>query len=85
MSTDNSYRAIHADGREPRRVLRADRNPFRGGWRVVPASSIAFSHKSMWGLLTPRGTFTGITARLARPDHSHLFIALDAAMSRTKT
>jgi polyisoprenoid-binding protein YceI len=28
---------------------------------VAPASCIAFSHKSMWGLFTARGTFTGIT------------------------
>jgi len=64
MSTTDGSRAIHAaavslfgsDGRIE--------NPFRGGWRVAPASSIDFSHKSMWGLLTPRGTFTGITGEV---------------------
>jgi hypothetical protein len=61
MSTDNSSRASQAaalnlfgsDGRVE--------SPFRGDWRVAPTSSVAFSHKSMWGLLTARGIFTGFT------------------------
>jgi polyisoprenoid-binding protein YceI len=72
MSTNNSARASHtaavnlfgSDGRIE--------SPFRGDWRVAPASSIDFSHKSMWGLLTPRGTFTGITGEVHITDDGYV-------------
>jgi polyisoprenoid-binding protein YceI len=85
MSTTNGSRAIHAaagslfgsDGRIE--------NPFRGGWRVAP-SSIDFSHKSMWGLLTPRGTFTGITGEVHITDDGYVSgeLTVDAESITTK-
>jgi polyisoprenoid-binding protein YceI len=86
MSTDNSSRASQAaalnlfgsDGRVE--------SPFRGGWRVAPASSVAFSHKSMWGLLTARGTFTGITgeARITGDGYVTGTLTVDAESITTK-
>jgi polyisoprenoid-binding protein YceI len=71
MSTDNSYRAsppaalnlFGSDGRVE--------SPFRGDWQVAPGSSVAFSHKSMWGLFTARGTFTGITGEVHITDDGY--------------
>jgi polyisoprenoid-binding protein YceI len=86
MSTTNGSRAIQAaavslfgsDGRIESR--------FRGGWRVAPASSIDFSHKSMWGLLTPRGTFTGITGEVRVTDDGYVTgkLNVDAGSIATK-
>jgi polyisoprenoid-binding protein YceI len=86
MSTNNSSRASHvaagnlfgSDGRIE--------SPFRGDWQVAPASSIDFSHKSMWGLLTPRGTFTGITGEVHITDdgYSSGKLTLDAGSITTK-
>jgi polyisoprenoid-binding protein YceI len=72
VSTNNGSRASHvaagnlfgSDGRAE--------SPFRGDWRVGPASSVGFSHKSMWGLLTPRGTFTGMTGEVHITDDGYV-------------
>jgi polyisoprenoid-binding protein YceI len=86
MSTNNRSRASHAavvnlfgsDGRVE--------SPFWGDWRVAPASSIDFSHKSMWGLLTPRGTFTRITGEVRVTDDGYATgqITVDAESITTK-
>jgi polyisoprenoid-binding protein YceI len=61
-------------------------SPLRGDWRVAPASSIDFSHKSMWGLLTPRGTFTGITGEVRVTDDGYVTgqLTVDAGSIATK-
>jgi polyisoprenoid-binding protein YceI len=72
MSAVNSYRAsppaalnlFGSDGRVE--------SPFRGDWRVAPASSVAISHKSMWELFTARGTFTGITGEAHITDDGYV-------------
>jgi polyisoprenoid-binding protein YceI len=86
MSTDSSSRTTQAahlnlfgsDGRVE--------SPFRGGWRVARASSVAISHKSMWGLFTARGTFTGITGGVHITDDGYVTgtLTVDAESLTTK-
>jgi polyisoprenoid-binding protein YceI len=86
MSTNNGSDTSHAasvnvfgsDGRVEGR--------FRGDWRVAPASSVAFSHKSMWGLFTARGTFTGITGAPHITDDGYVSgtLTVDAESITTK-
>lgn len=86
MSTNNGSRTSHvaagnlfgSDGRVE--------SPFRGDWRAAPASPIDFSHKSMWGLLTLRGTFTGITGEVHITDDGYVSgkLTVDAESITTK-
>jgi polyisoprenoid-binding protein YceI len=86
MSTNNGSRTSHvaagnlfgSDGRVE--------SPFRGDWRVAPASPIDFSHKSMWGLLTLRGTFTGVTGEVHITDDGYVSgkLTVDAESITTK-
>jgi polyisoprenoid-binding protein YceI len=86
MSTDNSSRAtlpatlnlFGSDGRVE--------SPFRGDWQVAPASSAAFSQKSMWGLFAVRGTFTGITGEARITDDGYVTgtLTVDAESLTTK-
>jgi polyisoprenoid-binding protein YceI len=95
MSTDNSFlasqaAALHLFGQPAALNLFGSdgrvESPFRGDWRVAPASSVAFSHKSMWGLLTARGTFTGITGEGHITDDGYVtaMLAVDAESLTTK-
>jgi polyisoprenoid-binding protein YceI len=76
MSTDNGFRTIQpaalnlfgSDGRVE--------SPFRGDWRLAKASSVAISHKSLWGLFTVRGTFTGITGETHVTDDGYVTATL---------
>ncbi|NGO13736.1 YceI family protein [Streptomyces sp. HC44] len=58
-----------------------------GLWQLDPArSTVAFRHKTMWGMVTVKGTFTGATGDgEVRPDGSASgTVTLDAASLDTK-
>jgi polyisoprenoid-binding protein YceI len=61
-------------------------SPFRGYWRLAPASSVAISHKSMWGLFTARGTFSSVTGEAHITDDGYATgtLAVDAESITTK-
>jgi polyisoprenoid-binding protein YceI len=86
MSTDRSVRTTRpaclnlfdTDGRVE--------SPFRGDWRMAPASSVAISHKSMWGLFTARGTFTRVSgeAHITEDGYATGSLTVDAESLTTK-
>ncbi|KOU62385.1 hypothetical protein ADK57_24925 [Streptomyces sp. MMG1533] len=58
-----------------------------GLWQLDPtASTVALRHKTMWGLVTVKGTFSGVTGQgEVRPDGSAVgTLTLDAASLDTK-
>ncbi|MDH6625700.1 polyisoprenoid-binding protein YceI [Streptomyces sp. LBL] len=58
-----------------------------GTWQLDrTASTVALRHKTMWGLVTVKGTFTGVTGQgEVRPDGSAVgTLTLDAASLDTK-
>ncbi|MER7840712.1 YceI family protein [Streptomyces sp. NPDC096040] len=58
-----------------------------GLWQLDPtASTVAVRHKSVWGLLTVKGTFTGVTGRgeVAADGTATGTLAIDAASLDTK-
>ncbi|MFD3613999.1 YceI family protein [Streptomyces sp. NPDC058676] len=58
-----------------------------GTWQLDrTASTVALRHKTMWGLVTVKGTFSGVTGRgEVRPDGSAVgTVTLDAASLDTK-
>ncbi|MFD9460137.1 YceI family protein [Streptomyces sp. NPDC060027] len=58
-----------------------------GLWQLDPAgSTVAIAHRTMWGLVTVKGTFGGVTAEgEIRPDgRAHGVVTLDATSLDTK-
>ncbi|MEU2621654.1 YceI family protein [Streptomyces sp. NPDC007157] len=58
-----------------------------GLWQLDPtASTVAVRHKSVWGLVTVKGTFTGVTGRgeVAADGTATGTLAIDAASLDTK-
>src|SRR5690348_7090341 len=59
-----------------------------GTWQLDPAAStVGLRHKTMWGLVTVKGTFTAVSGRgEVRPDGSATgTVTLDAASLDTKS
>jgi polyisoprenoid-binding protein YceI len=87
MSTDNSSRTSQPAALNLFGLDGQVESPFRGDWRVTPASScVTFSQKSMWGLTTVRGTFTGITGEAHTTDDGYVTgtLTVDAESVTTK-
>lgn len=58
-----------------------------GSWELDPAlSTVAIAHRTIWGLVTVKGTFTGVTGQgeVKADGTAHGTVTLDAASLDTK-